>query len=290
MPSHLAYDSKLRRRLRQVARVASGTAVAAAIQHRPPRVVRSFWWDGHLNFGDALTPWLLPKYGYVPFLRPAADASVIGVGSILEMVPQDFAGLIWGSGLMYDAPRAFPKASALAVRGDLTRQRLGLKPSTPLGDPGLLIAAHVPRSPTNHTLAVVPHGFHANHPAILDLVRRYPRETVLIDVADHPRAVAKRLSGAAAVITSSLHGLIFADSFGIPASWITLKPSLYGGEFKFLDHESVTTPAAERRAELKRGVILSQVIRDCHLANQDRVAEAVQQLTTAAESIAQHLP
>ena len=38
-----------------------------------------------------------------------------------------------------------------------------------------------------------------------------------------------------------MHGLIFADSYGIPNAWIAPHDSMIGGEFKFNDYYSTTT-------------------------------------------------
>jgi pyruvyltransferase len=38
------------------------------------------------------------------------------------------------------------------------------------------------------------------------------------------------------IVSSSLHGLIFAHAYGLPAIWIKLSDRLVGGEFKFHDH------------------------------------------------------
>ena len=71
-------------------------------------VVPAYWWDGHPNFGDDLTPWLLPDFGVAPVHRVAGRARLAGVGSILEFFPADWDGAIWGSGLMYGRPHPLP--------------------------------------------------------------------------------------------------------------------------------------------------------------------------------------
>lgn len=280
----LSYDGELRRRGRQLRRTTLGTLRARA--EGVPVFVSGFWWDGHHNFGDALTPWLLPRYGIVPILTSASEAAVVGVGSILEMVPSDYAGQIWGGGLMHDAAASFPHARVLAVRGDLTRERLGIGRSIVLGDPGLLIADHIQRGTPTRTLAVVPHGMHTRHPVFQHFASRYRREVVYVDAASSPSRVAHQIARCSAVLTSSLHGLVYADSFGIPAAWVTLDPPLWGGEFKFLDHESVASPRETRRVEFERDTSLPSVMQSVRRANRDRVLHAKDALTVSIRDIA----
>ena len=103
-------------------------------------VVGTYWWTGLPNFGDDLTPMLLPRYGIVPVHRRAVEARLAGVGSILEHLPPGFTGAVWGSGLMDDAARPMPEAKFLAVRGRLTAERVDAPDDTALGDPGLLVS------------------------------------------------------------------------------------------------------------------------------------------------------
>ena len=39
-----------------------------------------------------------------------------------------------------------------------------------------------------------------------------------------------------AIVSSSLHGLVIAESFGIRSTWMKLSENLAGGEFKFHDY------------------------------------------------------
>lgn len=227
LPRPFHYDGPLPRRLRKAWRLTYGTATSVR-SGKAPLHLRTFWWDGHPNFGDALTPWLLPRYGIVPFHTSAAESSLVGVGSILEMVPEDFRGAVWGAGLMNDAPYTLPHARFLAVRGRQTREHLGLSDDVALGDPGLLISRHVRRRAAEVVLAAVPHGMHAGHPAFNSLAERNPVDVRLVDVRQSPAHVARRIASATAIVTSSLHGLVYADSFGIPAVWVALDPPLRG--------------------------------------------------------------
>lgn len=277
------YDGKARRRSRQARRIVRGTAVA--LRRGRPRLVRSFWWDGHPNFGDELTPWLLPRYGWVPVLRPADEAQIVGVGSILEMVPQDFRGRIWGSGLMHDAPRTFPFADVLAVRGELTRERIAAAPTAALGDPGLLISKHMHIPRKSARLAVVPHGAHMSNPAFRALASRCPPDTIWVDTRRRPWDVARQIASAEFVISSSLHGLIFADAFDIPAVRVCPDVELMGGNFKFTDYETVVRPLHHRWHPLGVDTSLEELIGAASRVDQSSVARAVKDLERAISTL-----
>lgn len=238
------YEGALRRRGRQVRRFAEALVEPRA--RRDGVIVPAFWWDGHPNFGDDLTPMLLPHYGIVPLYREPRAARMVGVGSLLEFLPTDFTGSIWGTGLMSDAPYPLPDATALAVRGPLTAERIGLREAPAYGDPGLLVSRHVPRPVQDGRIAVVPHGHHRSHEGLDRLMRQAGDAVRTVNVHQRAAAAVREIAASRAVVTTSLHGLITADSYGIPAVWTTLEPPLGGGDFKFRDYEAAVTPGRTR--------------------------------------------
>ncbi|GAB3630735.1 hypothetical protein GCM10027421_00880 [Microbacterium shaanxiense] len=242
----MKYHGAARRRLRQLQRFGSALGSPAA---RGGHIVPVFWWDGHPNFGDDLTPWLLPHYGLVPQYREPRAARLVGVGSLLEFLPPEFSGAIWGSGLMRDAAHPLPAASVLAVRGPLTAERIGARTDPAYGDPGLLVARHQARPADDGRIAVVPHGHHRSHPGLAALVEAAGDGVRVVNVHQRAGAAVREIASARAVITTSLHGLITADSYGIPAVWTVLDPPLDGGDFKFRDYEAAVTPGRSRYRE-----------------------------------------
>lgn len=202
--------------------------------------VRAYWWTWHPNFGDELTRLILPMYGVAPILRPTDSAELFGVGSILDLVPDGFSGWIWGSGQLHeDDPRSLENATVLAVRGKLTRSLLDLPERTPLGDPGLLVSKRFRRARRSGRIAVVPHFSHRGLVQIQDLMNRLGGRAMLIDVALSPSRVVRQISAADLVVSTSLHGVVVADAYGIPVVWALPEPVPGGGDFKFRDHESV---------------------------------------------------
>ncbi len=242
----MKYHGAARRRLRQLGRFGSALGRRAAWGGR---IVPAFWWDGHPNFGDDLTPWLLPRYGLVPQYREPRAAGLVGVGSLLEFLPQEFSGAIWGSGLMRDQRHPLPAASVLAVRGPLTAERIGVKDEPAYGDPGLLVARHQARPVGDGRIAVVPHGHHRPHVGLASLVQAAGDAVRVVNVHQRAGAAVREIAASRAVITTSLHGLITADSYGIPAVWTTLEPPLDGADFKFRDYEAAVTPGRTRYRE-----------------------------------------
>ena len=240
----MTYSNTLRRRARQLRRL--GAAATRPSMWRDGVVVPAMWWDGHPNFGDDLTPWLLPEYGVLPVHRTAGRARLAGVGSILEFLPSDFDGAVWGSGLMYGRAHPLPQAHVLAVRGHLTSELIGAPDDVALGDPGILVARRSSRPRVRWDVALVPHGHHRQHGPFLALARSVGYRVRVVNVHQPASRVVREIAAADAVVTTSLHGLVTADAYGIPATWTMLEPPLSGGPFKFHDYESVVTPGASR--------------------------------------------
>lgn len=279
----MTYSSPTRRRLRTVRRLAEACVQPAA--WRNGRVVPTFWWDGHPNFGDDLTPWLLPRYGLVPILRSPREARLSGAGSIVEFLPETFTGAVWGSGLMEERPRSLPEAMFLAVRGHHTRDLLGAPASVALGDPGILISRYLRRPKVRRELAIVPHGHHRSHAGLAGFVARTRERARVVNVHQRAQRAARQIAASEVVITTSLHGLVTADSYGIPAVWTVLDPPLGGGDFKFRDYESVVTPGRTRFIEFADDLTIDNILGAAWSVDADRVSDAGDALERALSTL-----
>jgi len=203
--------------------------------------IRAFWWTGEKNFGDLITPALLKLYGYTPILSTSTRAQVAATGSILGMLGRDYSGLILGSGLLSDNNKIqFPYAKILALRGALTRDRLQADSSTPLGDPGLLACDILQkRAKKRFKLGVVPHYEDLADPKIRAIAQRNNATDVkIINVMRGVEDVLHDIDQCENIISSSLHGCVVADSFGISNRWVVVSERLFGKGFKFRDYYS----------------------------------------------------
>lgn len=220
-------------------------------------IARVYWSNGMTNFGDILTPWVLSHYGIACIHASIRDAQVIGIGSHIQKVPFLWSGLIWGAGLIEAEECDFPKATIVGLRGRLTQGLLGSPEVKFLGDPGLLVGRFVEQGRKEWDVGLIPHFFHKNDQWFNQAAK--DSSVKLIDVERQPQRVVAEISSCKAIVTSSLHGLIIADSFGIPSVWVTREPSLIGNEFKFLDYESVVTPGWSRFYEVNGHETLAEV-------------------------------
>lgn len=230
--------------------------------------VKVYWHPDGYNFGDTLTPWLFLWYGAVAeFTRPP-ECVVVAVGSVLDSVPEDYTGMVWGTGLINDRPHVMPNAKILGVRGRLTAQRIG-HPDANLGDPGLLVSRFLPAAEKTHVLGLVPHKIHVDHPTIQHLVSP---DVILIDPGEPAAVVAEKISSCSAIVSTSLHGLVVADSYGIPAAWADLadRPLSGSGAFKFYDYESALS-AGSRRVWITRDTTMLELMGKTKAANRERV-------------------
>lgn len=204
------------------------------------------------NFGDELGPRFLELLGYKVRRVPLADADLVTAGSILQMaIAQGKDGLtVWGSGLIR-ARSELPSRTLniAAVRGRLTTQGLDLPSDITLGDPGLLASRFWDRPPVRHSVGVVPHYVDT---------RTYPWADVTIDVTQPVDDVIAEIASCATIISSSLHGVIIAQSYGIPSMRLQ-HGKVVGGNYKWADFQSamdrdIATIQDDLVAALERGL------------------------------------
>jgi len=202
--------------------------------------INTFWWAKTRNFGDLLTPELFNSYGYTSINTPPETADIIAVGSLIEMIPKDYKGIILGTGLMYDKPRELTAAKFISVRGELTKSNLQLPKETPTGDLGLLAKKLISHQKQNkkYTVGLIPHYVDKKHPWITKIEKLLGSKGCVIDVQDSAKNVTEKISLCELIISSSLHGIIVADSLNIPNVWIELSDKVSGSGFKFWDYNS----------------------------------------------------
>ena len=210
------------------------------------------YWPVTPNFGDLLSPWLfnkmtgLPvsavknkvrsKLFNLPYLsRANREPNYVGIGSIISRVKDK--SVVWGAGSFgtEQLSQLNTRADYRAVRGPLTRSLLknaGISVPEVYGDPALL----------------TPYFFNgaSEKKYEIGLVLRWSErhwmrtvesdEIKIIDLGTNEiEKTLDEVTSCKKIITSSLHGLIIADAFGIPNAWLA-SDTPKGGEFKFIDY------------------------------------------------------
>ena len=196
--------------------------------------VNTYWWEDQAlassNFGDALTPLLLEHYAdaSVSWTAPV-NADVVVTGSVLHHLPPDWRGTVLGAGTLCPDSKVPLLADYRAVRGPLTASLLPAGSDAILGDPGLLAGQMTGYRERIWELGIVPHW------SDRDLAHRF--KGYVIDVTKPPLEVIAQIASCKRIVSSSLHGLIVADSFGIPRR-AELTPGVLkdGGTWKLRDY------------------------------------------------------
>lgn len=220
-----------------------------------------FWWntagksfDGKLgerrfkigNFGDIASRDIVERVsGFKSSVPKATGRKLVSTGSVLHTAGQ--GDIIWGSGVKGTARYVAEGVSHLdirAVRGPLTLDflrelKFDVSKVSEVFDPGCLInklyetevsAYDVAQNTEMGQFRIVPHYRD-------DLLMRRTYKSMqhsFIAVDCTPQQMIEGMLGAEAIYSSSLHGIIFAESLGIPAYWL----KSIGGEdsYKFYDY------------------------------------------------------
>lgn len=152
---------------------------------------------------------------------------------------------VWGSGFFKnDNDNGFYRTNlkVCALRGALTQEKLsgltGGKYDVPLADAGLLSNLFVEENPEKEfEVGIIPHFSQKNEPRFQALKDSFS-SACIIDIQQEPDVVINQIARCSYILSSSLHGLIFADGLGIPNLHILGELTLKGGNFKFEDYYS----------------------------------------------------
>jgi hypothetical protein len=198
--------------------------------------------NGKLNFGDYLSHFIVEgvtKKNVVHAQMEEID--LIAIGSIMNFLDSTSHKVkVWGTGHMYDKdlPVTNKNIEILALRGHFSLAKYPDLKDIPLGDPALLTSRYIkPSKDKLNKVGIIPHYVDKEDPR-MHVLKNDPR-FMIIDVFDSPIKVAKDISSCKYVISSSLHGVIVAHSYLVPAAWVELSNKVLGDGFKFKDYYSV---------------------------------------------------
>ena len=198
------------------------------------------------NLGDELNYYIVksltdkPLFN-LPCILGKNRENYLVIGSIIE-THANKNSIIWGSGSMYGGERNLnekPK-KVLAVRGPLTRKYLlsqGVDCPEVYGDPALLIPLiYQPNVNKKYKLGVIPHYVDFDSEYLSNL--KSDSNVKIIDFRGYENwhDVIEEICECEYIVSSSLHGLIISDAYGIPNMWIRLSNKINGGNFKYHDY------------------------------------------------------
>lgn len=228
--------------------------------------INLFYWN-EPNFGDALSPRLIEeltgldvqykeidtskhlrliiksilKFDFNQLLTPLLPwEGVMGaIGSILKLLPK--GSHVWGSGFMNENDK-FQGGEIYAVRGKLTSNSLakqGFGKCNVYGDPALLLPLWLkPNVKKSRPLGIIPH-----HSEVDYFKEKYGKQYFIIDLRTRDvEKVVEDILSCEHILSTSLHGIIVAHAYNIPALWIK-KGNIGTDGFKFHDYfSSVNIP------------------------------------------------
>ena len=206
-------------------------------------------WLDYRNWGDALNPVLIHKISgkhpvlYTNDTRIPKNKPVFAViGSILDNrvnLCTDNQLIIWGTGFISNKGYLKVRSPRIcAVRGPLTRKLLlkqGFQCPDIFGDPALLYPRfYKPNINKKYKLGIIPHYIDKNNPVLPDILK--DPDILIIDIQGGINEVVDNICSCQKIASSSLHGIIAADAYGIPSKWIQLSDRVIGDGFKFYDY------------------------------------------------------
>ncbi|MFC3880947.1 polysaccharide pyruvyl transferase family protein [Algoriphagus namhaensis] len=173
----------------------------------------------------------------IKFLYRRNKDHILGLGSIINRSNE--YSIVWGSGIISRNDKICPKSRFLVVRGKYTQNRLrdlGISSPEYIGDPGILISKIYNTKKTNNFMVgIIPHKIEFD--LFNNLMLNDKLKVINLNSAEVEETI-NDICSCEYVISSSLHGIITAHSYGIPALWVSFGRKLSGDNIKFLDYFS----------------------------------------------------
>ena len=194
------------------------------------------------NFGDILNKYLVEKLSGKTVYQIRSwhynKPHYFVIGSILQDVNKH--SIVWGSGFISEDSKCneFPKTVS-SVRGPLSRKMLqnqGIDCPEIYGDPALLMPkiynpGHIDKK---YELGVIAHYVDKDS---FWIKNNNLRGIKFIDIqTKNFTSFIDQINECKKIISSSLHGIIISDAYGVPSLWVEFSKKVYGDGFKFRDY------------------------------------------------------
>ena len=205
----------------------------------------SVFWAVSNNVGDAWVAYLYRKLtGKLPvWAKPQESGYVLG-GSVLNHAGPHT--ICWGAGLASLRDEVHPDADIRSFRGPLSRtiaMASGNMGPEIYGDssmiaPDLLSTRRngKPLRQPLHKLGVIPHYVDMQRTWAWHQDAQDTGGVKLINVFAPVEEFIEEVNSCTRIVSSSLHGLVFAHAYGIPALWVKISDSIGGDGSKYRDH------------------------------------------------------
>lgn len=207
----------------------------------PFKHVDLYYWkpiDGGLNFGDHLSKVIVSKVladkGHLLEEETKFNRRLLAVGSVIHFAKNN--DVIWGTGVngkVDISEHTYQNLDVRAVRGPLTKKFLnnrGINVPEVFGDPALLLPHVFPNRFVKKRLKS-----YVTVPNLHDLQKAKTQgwKNLVSPMNSWNKCITEILE-AEFVIASSLHGLIIAEAYGIPARYVRLSET--ENLFKYNDY------------------------------------------------------
>ena len=227
-----------------------------------------FYWNGHKNLGDELSLYLVEKITNKKFIAtrpPFTHPTLSAIGSLLTYKILSTNLVVWGTGTLTETHllptplKIFPLSHLLkdlkrrftslqpdirAVRGPKTKKLLndiGIKCPSVYGDPAILMPSFYQPKLTEHKyqFGII---FHHTQYKRINTTTLNSLGIKFISIEregnEEIESFIDEVCSCKAIFSSSLHGIVLAQAYGIPAQWIQVTdlPIQKNNTHKFHDY------------------------------------------------------
>lgn len=259
------------------------------------RTLKLFYENEANNFGDILNVDIFKALGFDVEYSSKRKSEIVAIGSLLDLYlcnKKQYIKrfrykfykpvIVWGTGFIKDEnidDVVLRYLDVYAVRGYNTLKRLKaskmvtLHDNVAIGDPGLLISKLYDTSKIKkkYALGIIRHYCDENHNSINNI---NVDNSIVINIRQNPETFIKQIAECECVVSSAMHGLICADSLGVPNMRLILSNKLIGGDYKFDDYYSAFDLQNHSRIDLNNQNIDNntlQYIYDNYLISKSKI-------------------
>ena len=236
-------------------------------------------WTGirHSNWGDDLNYYFISHLTKRPIVflhrfwlaKKLNFRNYLCIGTLMDAVNYSREStIVLGTGVSgQDRLFTIPK-KIRSVRGkksiEFLRQKNMPYPAL-VGDPALILPLfYQPKNKEKkYKLGIIPHVIDLEHPIIKQIQSENSNEVLIINLSKFEKwtDIIDQICSCESIASSSLHGLITSDTYGVPNCWIELSGKISGGHFKFYDYASSVNRTFNGPITMHTNI--NQIIEEC---------------------------